>query len=245
MKRTGVILFSFVLSSFFLADCSAQDPKPKVLVFSATKGYRHKSIAAGRVAMEKLALKHGFAVEASENPEKFTPTNLEQYKAVVFLNTTGSFFNDQQRTAFRTYMKNGGGFVGIHSAADTFHDWPWYGKMVGAYFLSHPSIQQATLEIKNRRHISTRHLPATWQHKDEWYNFKSINPRIQILITVDEGSYSGGQNGANHPISWFQQYEGGRAFYTALGHRADTYRDERFLQHLLGGLQWVMGAPEF
>lgn len=170
--------------------------------------------------------------------------NLKQYAAVVFLNTTGDVLNPQQEKAFEAYIKSGGGFVGVHAATDTEFDWPWYGKLVGAYFVKHPAQQFADLKVINAKTIATAHLPETWNRKDEWYNFKDISPDINILLNIDENSYKGGSNGANHPMAWYHDFEGGRAFYTGLGHTAESYTDPLFLQHLWAGMQYAMGIKK-
>ena len=137
------------------------------------------------------------------------------------------------------FIKKGGGFVGIHSAADTEYEWEWYGNLVGAYFKSHPPVTTAKIQTINNKHISTKHLDDLWEIKEEWYNYKNINPDITILLNLDESSYSGGTNGNPHPITWYHEYEGGKSFYTGLGHRAETYSDERFIKLLTGGILYV------
>lgn len=238
-----------VLLTLTMSGCSGQESPDgagadgtagRILVFSATRGFRHASIAAGRDAFRSLGKANGFGTDFSEDPEQFEPENLRQYQAVVFLNTTGSFFNAAQKEAFQEFIRAGGGFVGVHSAADTFYDWPWYGELVGGYFKSHPEIQPAALHVIRKDHPATAHLPSPWERRDEWYNFKSLGPEIRVLITIDEKSYRGGENGDHHPVSWFHEFEGGRAFYTALGHTRESYTEEPFLQHVLGGLKWVM-----
>lgn len=156
------------------------------------------------------------------------------------MNTTGNILNTEQEKAFQTYIENGGGFVGIHSAADTEYTWPWYGRMIGAYFKSHPNRQNAILDIKNCKHSSTEFLGKHWNKYDEWYNYKEINPQINVLMEVDESSYVGGKNGIHHPICWVQKIKKGKMFYTGLGHTEESYSDEKFLKHVLGGIQYVL-----
>src|SRR5262249_40951320 len=156
---------------------------------------------------------------------------------------TGDVLDSNQEAAFQRYLGNGGGFVGVHAASDTEYDWPWYGGLVGAYFLSHPDIQQARVRIEDRTHSSTSFLPAEWNRTDEWYNFQS-NPRgrVKVLANLDESSYSGGTMGLDHPIAWCQFYDGGRAWYTAGGHTSESYSDQLFRQHLLGAIQFTTGV---
>jgi type 1 glutamine amidotransferase len=215
--------------------------KPKVLIFSKTAGFHHASIAVGIPAIIKLGQENDFDVDTTTNSAKFTVANLKQYAAVIFLSTTGDVLNDEQQKAFEQYIKSGGGFVGVHAATDTEYGWPWYGDLVGAYFKSHPKQQEATLHVVDRNFIATKHLPAEWKRFDEWYNFKYIAKGLHVLITIDEKSYTGGENGGNHPMSWYHEYDGGRAFYTELGHTDESYADLLYLRHLLGGIKYAIG----
>lgn len=242
-------IFPFVLVIFSLifiqATCSKAQKSgintKRVLVFSKTRGFRHQSIPDGIVAIKKLGAVNGFEVVATEDSSKFLADTLKKYSAVIFLSTTGNILNDEQQVAFENYIKNGGGYIGVHAAADTEYDWPWYGKLVGAYFKSHPKQQNAKLDVVNKNHISTKHLPDVWQRWDEWYNYKNLSTTATVLIKLDEKSYTGGANGDNHPIAWYNNFEGGRSFYTGLGHTSESYVEENFLKHLLGGIQYAMG----
>jgi type 1 glutamine amidotransferase len=212
------------------------------LVFSKTTGFRHDSIPQGIDAIAMLGAEHRFAVDNTEEAARFSDEILARYKVVVFLNTTGDVLDASEKAAFERYIRSGGGFVGIHSASDTEYQWPWYGRLVGAYFASHPEIQRATIRIASLNHPSTKSLPASWERTDEWYNFGS-NPRgmVQVLATLDEATYSGGTMGADHPIAWCQQIDRGRSWYTAMGHTAESYAEPLFLLHLLGGIESAAG----
>tara|TARA_Y100001972_G_scaffold129073_1_gene193967 strand:+ start:275 stop:988 length:714 start_codon:yes stop_codon:yes gene_type:complete len=224
-----------------LASCSSVEiEKDRILIFSETKGFRHSSIEVGKEVLTKLCEEKGFSADTTENSSVMTPENLKQYAAVVFLSTTGDIFNEEEQAAFEGYIKNGGGLVGIHSATDTEYDWPWYGKLIGGYFESHPKQQEATIQILDRNHPSTKHLPAEWVKFDEWYNYKNLNPEVTVLANLDESSYEGGKNGANHPIAWYQEYDGGKMFYTGLGHTEASFSNPDFLQHVWGGIEYVM-----
>ena len=226
-----------------LISFSYSNPKKKisVLVFSKTAGYRHASIAEGKTALLKLGLDNNFSVDTTEDATWFTDKNLKKYNVVVFLSTTGDVLNDEQQNAFIKYIQSGKGFLGIHAATDTEYDWAWFVKLVGANFESHPKPQKAKLIVTDKTHLSTSHLPATWERTDEWYNFKNINSATKVVMTIDETSYDGGKNGANHPMAWYHEYDGGKSFYTALGHTTESYSDPLFLQHLLGGIKYVTG----
>jgi len=231
-----------LLVLFFVNPVTAK--KKRILVFSKTAGFHHSSIKVGIAAIQKLGLENKFEVDTTVDAGKFSSKNLKQYAAIVFLNTTGDVLNPGQQAAFEQYIKSGGGYVGIHAATDTEYEWPWYGKLVGAYFINHPKIQMATLNVVNRNTVATKHLPEVWKRKDEWYNFKDISKDIKVLITIDETSYEGGKNAPNHPMAWYHDYDGGRSFYTELGHVDESYSDPLYLQHLLGGIQYAMGIKK-
>ena len=217
----------------------------RVLVFSKTTGFRHDSIPDGIATIRSLGAEYGFAVDATEDAARFTDAALARYKAVVFLSTTGDVLNAEQKAAFERYIRSGGGFAGIHAASDTEYNWPWYGRLVGAYFASHPQIQRAKVHIADPDHPSTKGLPAIWERTDEWYNFRT-NPRgeVHVLATLDETTYTGGKMGADHPIVWCHMMEGGRSWYTAMGHTKESYVEPRFRLHLLGGIESAAGrAP--
>ncbi|MFE7648776.1 ThuA domain-containing protein [Streptomyces phaeoluteigriseus] len=214
----------------------------RVLVFSKTAGFRHDSIPDGITALKESGGTAGFAVDATEDAGAFTPTNLRRYDAVVFLSTTGDVLDDTQQRAFEDYIHRGGGYVGIHAAADTEYDWPFYGGLAGAYFESHPAIQPATVDVEDHAHPATSDLPRSWIRTDEWYNYRS-NPRdrAHVLASLDESSYSGGTMRGDHPIAWCQDYQGGRAFYTGGGHTKESYADPVFRRHLVGGIRYAVG----
>jgi type 1 glutamine amidotransferase len=211
---------------------------PKVLVFTKTTGFRHASIPAAVQAVTALGEKNGFAVDATEDGGAFTDANLARYDAVVFLLTTGDVLDDVQQAAFERYIHAGHGWVGVHSAADTEYDWAWYGGLVGAYFRDHPAIQPAVLDVAEPRNG----LPAKWMRTDEWYNFQT-NPRpsVHVLATIEESSYDGGNMGADHPIAWWHDYDGGRAWYTAGGHTDEAWSEPLFLTHVLSGIEYAIG----
>jgi type 1 glutamine amidotransferase len=219
----------------------ADDPYD-VLVFSRTAGFRHDSIEAGTSAIRDLGAANGFTVTATEDPAAFNASGLANYEAVVFLNTTGDVLDPAQQTAFENYIRNGGGYVGVHSAADTEYDWPFYGELVGAWFASHPAIQPANVKVEDRAHPATAHLPQTWNRTDEWYNYRTnARSTAHVLGSLDESSYSGGGMGADHPHAWCKTYAGGRSFYTGGGHTRESYAEPAFRAHLLGGIRYAAG----
>ena len=224
--------------------CDQSDRPERVLVFTKTAGYRHESIEPALAQLRKLSRDEGFTVFHTEDASKFTDDYLGTFSAVVFLSTTGDVLNNAQQAAFERYIQSGGGFVGIHAAADTEYGWPWYGKLVGGYFESHPNhpnVREAAIDVVVKDHPSTKHLPQRWPRADEWYNYKELNPATTTLLRLDETSYEGGTNGSDHPIAWYHEYDGGRAFYTGSGHTVETFEDKDFQRHLLGGIRWAMG----
>ena len=237
-------LVLIVISGFAFQNNNPQPvfaKKNTVLIFSKTNGYRHESIETGIAAIKKLGASNNFDVDATEDSTYLNDANLKKYNAIIFLCTTGTVLGKDQEVALQNYIHKGGGFVGIHAATDCEYEWPWYVKMVGASFLSHPQQQEAKLIVVDNTHAATKHLPTTWTRKDEWYNFKNMNPDVKVLIKIDETSYTGGKNGDNHPMAWYHSYEGGKVFYTELGHTNESYSDPLYLQHILGGIQYSMG----
>ena len=233
-----------------------------VLVFSKTAAFRHGSIGPGIAAIKLLGEQNNFGVDAIEDAALFTDSFLARYDAVIWLSTTGDVLNADQEAAFERYIQGGGGYVGIHAASDTEYGWPWYGQLVGAYFRNHPpGTPTATVVTEDPDHISTSHLPERWTRVDEWYNFQGIvnpvvggggtdvSPRgltpIHVLLTVDESTYNesdGNSTDDDHPVSWCKRFDGGRMFYTALGHTNQSFSEEPFLQHLLGGIKVAAGV---
>ena len=246
-----LLIFLFTLSQFACSSSNSTDEIStsceasgdlNVLVFTKTLGYRHSSIDEGVNVICDLGIENSFSLQHTEQSEIFNTQSLNQFELVIFLNTSGDVLNSEQQNAFESFIQNGGGFVGVHSASDTEYDWQWYGGLVGAYFESHPAIQTATINVEDNLHLSTQHLGVTWTRNDEWYNF-GANPRsnVFVLLSLDESSYEGGNMNMDHPIAWYHEYDGGRAWYTAMGHTEATYSEALFRQHLLGGILWAAG----
>ncbi|MFJ2171912.1 ThuA domain-containing protein [Streptomyces sp. NPDC087851] len=232
----------FDVDDFQLSNAVPGKTEKRVLVFSKTAGFRHDSIAEGVTALKELGKTTGITVDATEEAGQFTTNNLARYDAVVFLSTTGDVLSADQQKAFENYVATGGGYMGVHAAADTEYEWEFYGGLVGAYFASHPAIQPATVRVEDHDHPATAHLDDEWQRTDEWYNYRT-NPRDQarVLATLDETTYQGGTMKGDHPIAWCQTYEGGRSFYTGGGHTKESYAEAPFREHLLGGLRYAAG----
>ncbi|MGQ3054477.1 MAG: ThuA domain-containing protein [Roseateles sp.] len=228
----------------------------KVLVFSKTAGWHHESIPAGVAAIQRLGQLHDFGVFWTEDANRvMNDTELAKYRAVIFLLTTGDILNAEQEAAFERYIRAGGGFVGVHSAADTEHGWPWYGRLVGRMFQAHPANQTATLVVQDANFPGMDRFPGRFLFTEEWYQFGPTRSEgLRTLLTVDTTTFSvatewGGKPvapaGAALPISWYQRVDGGRSFYTALGHLPASYADDRFLHHLFGGIYWAATGKGF
>ncbi|MDX2191135.1 MAG: ThuA domain-containing protein [Bacteroidota bacterium] len=239
--KLQLMLKTFLILSITIALLSCGSNDKRILVFSKTGGFRHESIANGKIALMELGKINNIIVDTSENADVFNDDDLKKYSAIVFLSTTGNILTFEQKIAFERYIQSGGGFVGIHAATDTEYGWKWYNKLVGGQFLGHPAIQKATINIKDNHHESTIELPNPWVRTDEWYNFKNFNKDVHVLAQIDEKTYQGGTMGEDHPMIWYHEYDGGRAFYTACGHTKESYSEELFLKHILGGITYAIG----
>ena len=244
--------------------------KPRVLVFTKTLGYHHASIGPAIKAMLKLGQENNFIVDTTTDVTKFEESNLKRYSALIFISisgiigtegygmtgygtgrygTGGYIFNAAQRADFRRYIEAGGGFVGIHEAVDAMYDWHWYGQLIGGNFAFHPAAQTSTYNVIDRNFIATKHLPEKWIRVDEPYYPKLMTKDMHVLVSLDESTVLNNRYspttfqkiGDLHPISWYHDFDGGRAFYTALGHTDESYSDPMYLQHVLGGIKYAIG----
>jgi cytochrome c len=218
-------------------------PTPRILVYTKTTGFRHTSIPPALRAVRQLGEQSGLVVDATEDGRAFTPSNLARYDAVIFLMTTGDVLDNRQQAAFERFIRRGGGFAGVHSAADTEYGWAWYGRLLGTRFRIHPQIQRAGINVVNRRHPSTVGLPRRWSRVDEWYNFTRSPAGVRVHATLDETSYAPGEGamGSDHPIAWSHAFQGGRAWYTGGGHTDESYAEPLFRKHLIGGIRYAAG----
>ena len=236
----------FAMVAAFLAWAGLAHAADRLLIFSKTLGFRHDDgIVAGIAAIKSLGVAQGFVVDASENSTAFTDANLAQYKAVVFLSPSGEILDADQKAAFKKFIRNGNGFVGLHnSTAFVLEGWGWYDSLICARYDSEIHSPSFRLQVVDKSHISTVGLPATWNFADEdAYNFKS-NPKAlgaTVLINLDETGLDEGAMGKDHPYSWYHRYDGGRAWYTIGGSSAGGYSDSLFLKHLAGGIKYAMG----
>jgi glucose/arabinose dehydrogenase/cytochrome c551/c552 len=243
LKKRLTHYLLMALTAGVISSCSQKRTgEPRVLVFTKTAGFHHASIPDGVAAIQKLGQEQHFIVDTTSDAEKFTEENLVQYSAVIFMSTTGNVLDAREQADFERYIEAGGGYMGVHAAADCEYHWPWYGKLVGAYFKSHPHPQQAKLVIHPDQNFPVLDsLPNPWSRTDEWYNFRALPQDVHVLISIDESSYQGGENGADHPMVWYHGYDGGRAFYMELGHTPESYQDPNFLKLLNAGIRYAIG----
>jgi len=250
--RTFARALARVAAAAAVAGCAAgtatadlAGPPRNVVVYTRTLGFRHDSIPVASAAVRDLAAREGLSVLVTEDPSAFTADRLRGILAVVFLHTTGEVLDRAGQDALQGYIRGGGGFLGIHSAADTGHAWPWYLDLLGAEFVRHPAIQAATLLRQDALHPATASLPDRWARSDEWYDFRaSPRGRVHVLLSIDETSYQGGGMGSDHPMAWCHEFEGGRSVYTELGHTTESWSEPLFLAHVRGALRWAAGlAP--
>jgi uncharacterized protein len=245
------VRFSFPLvCALFIFNTHAHAEQFNVLVFTKTQEYHHQSIIDGVEALRDMSKKHYFSMDWQDDASVFNDANLIQFQAVVFLSTSGNLFNDEQKAALQKFIRSGKGFVGIHSASDTEYQWDWYGKLVGRYFVIHPEIQTGDLQVVNRKFPGLELMPDHFLWTDEWYEFGKENVKdLTTILAVDETSYdpkanwdnkkTGSGMGKFHPIAWYHLFEGGRSFYTGLGHTASAYKNPLFLEHIYGGIFWA------
>jgi type 1 glutamine amidotransferase len=238
-----IMALAFVLPSF------AQGKQFKALLFTRTVGWHHESINEGVDAIRAMAEQQFFEVEWHEDPSRFNDKNLAQFDLIIFLNTTGDILNDEQQAAMEKFIRSGKGFVGIHSASDTEYDWPWYTQLVGRMFRIHPAIQTARIKVLDRKFPGFELMPDERLWTDEWYEYGEEKIKgLNYLLSVDEttfnpkadwGRVAGTGMGSFHPLAWYHNYDGGRSFYTGLGHMPSKFSDPAFLEHLYGGIYWA------
>jgi len=258
--------FSTGLKSFFMlmaivtasvVNARGAVPEPRVLVYTKNqvgpKLYVHDNIAACAEAIKQLGAANGFSVDVSDDPSVFTGQNLKRYKAIVFDNTNNEIFDTKgQKAALQNYIHGGGGFVGIHSASGSMRKWPWFWSLLGGTFIRHARLQTFTVHVKDPSDASTAQWPASFEWTDEFYYVDHMPEGLHVLLAGDlvklndpgKNKYPGKKFGDEFPLAWRHQFEGGRAWYTALGHQKEHYADPKFRKHLLGGILWAMGEEK-
>jgi hypothetical protein len=241
----------FLLACLMSLLLGAAAPPPRssaILIYSGTTGYRHESIPAAIEAVTEIARQRGLSVVASEDPAVFSADSLRRFRAIVLLSCTtdpknpaSEWLVGERRTALQQFVRRGGGIVAIHAAADSHYNWPWYGELIGAHFARHPhGTPTGEVRVVDRSHPAVAGLALTLRRTDEWYYFDDYDPTSHLLATVDPASI--GEKDVNpNPMSWTRTVDGGRVFYTAMGHTKESYSDPWFLRHIADGLDWVLG----
>jgi uncharacterized protein len=238
----------FILSFLSITICCGAQKHFKALLVTTTRGWHHESQHYGVVALKEMAQKEEFDLDVFQDPGSFTDEKLKQYQAVIFLSTTGNIFDSAQKKVMERFIRSGKGFVGIHAASDTEYDWEWYTRLVGRMFHIHPANQTAKLDVADQSFPGLKEFDGRlWT--DEWYEFGPEKVKgLQYILTVDETTYNpkakwgpkeGKGMGSFHPVAWYHNFDGGRSFYTALGHISNNYSDPAFLQHLVAGIRWA------
>jgi type 1 glutamine amidotransferase len=248
MKKTRLFIAILVAQACIGLAANAQK-QFKALIVTTTNGWHHESLHAGVIALKDLATRNSFDAVLFEDPNSFNDKFLEQFQVVIFLNTTGDIFKPEQQKALEKFIQSGKGFVGIHSASDTEYDWEWYTKLVGRMFHIHPAVQTAKMQVLDSKFPGLQGFENGRLWTDEWYEFSANKTTgLHDVLAVDESTYSpkadwgakkGQGMGKVHPISWYHDFEGGRSFYTALGHLPTNFSNDAFLNHLYAGILWA------
>jgi uncharacterized protein len=248
MKSKSLIILILLVQLVFCQSALAQK-QFKALLVTTTRGWHHESQHAGVLAIQQLGLRNFFDVVMFEDPNGFTDKYLEQFQVVIFLHTTGDIFDATQQKVMERFIQSGKGFVGIHSASDTEYDWDWYTKLVGRMFHIHPAIQTARMTILDPGFPGLQGFEDNKLWTDELYEFGPEKiTGLNYVLAVDESSYNpkvqwgdkiGNGMGKLHPMAWYHNYDGGRSFYTALGHMPSIFSDPAFLNHLYAGIFWA------
>jgi type 1 glutamine amidotransferase len=246
-----VAKFAIVLLFIQLFVCGAAQAQPKqfkALLVTTTRGWHHESLHSGVIALKEMGVKNFFDVVLWENPAGFTDKFLQDFQVVIFLNTTGDIFDSTQQKVMERFIQSGKGYVGIHSASDTEYDWDWYTKLVGRMFVIHPLVQTARLKVLDGKFPGLQGFADGRLWTDEWYQFGPEKVTdLNYILGVDETSYNpkvqwgekkGEGMGQLHPLAWYHNFDGGRAFYTALGHLPTNFSEPAFLNHLYAGIFW-------
>lgn len=246
MRKIQITLIALLVS--VTSQVYAQ-PQFKALLFTKTAGWHHTSINEGVDGLRELSKRHQFDLVWQEDATYFNPQYLQQFDVIIFLSTTGDILNDEQQAAMEAFIQSGKGFVGIHAASDTEYEWPWFKQLVGRMFKIHPRNQTAKLTVLDAGFPGMERMPEKFWWTDEWYEFgDETSENLNYLLSIDESTYEpeaqwgdniGKGMGDFHPLAWYQEFDGGRSFYTALGHMAETYSDKMFLEHIYGGIFWA------
>ena len=249
MTKTKALQLILMFQMLLLFQVQAQQKQFRALIVTTTRGWHHESLHAGVLALQELGKKNFFDAVLYEDPKGFTDDYVKQFQVIIFLNTTGDIFDSAQQKVMERFIQSGKGYVGIHSASDTEYDWEWYTKLVGRMFVIHPAVQTARLNVLDAEFPGIQGFTGNKLWTDEWYEFGPEKvPDLHYIMAVDENSYNpradwGSKKGVGmgklHPVAWYHTFDGGRAFYTALGHLPTTFSDASFMNLLYGGIFWA------
>lgn len=248
---------SFLLTLFVMAACSSPQitERMNIAVITKTQDFRHNNIPFAVKALNELAVENNWQLLHTEDSYYFSQNNLDTLDLIIFLQTTGTIFGEEQKQAIEQFVEKGGGLLTIHTGTVTENQWDWYIENLGAVFIGHPPVQKGKLIIEDRSHPATSFFPdSVWVVEDEWYSFDR-NPRqeVNVLISIDESSYDVDNNewfeGAkqrmgDHPLVWYKHVGQGRIFQTALGHPEELYTNTLFIKHIKGAILWTAGYYE-
>lgn len=249
MKFKWYLFVTLLVQIFSLNTAFTQQKQFKALIVTTTNGWHHESLHYGVIALEELATKNFFDAEVYQDPKSFNDSFLKKFQVIIFLCTTGDVLNPDQQKVLERFIQSGKGFVGIHSASDTEYDWDWYNKLIGRMFYIHPVVQTARLQVLDPSFPGMQGFMQGQLWTDEWYQFGEEKVKdLHYILGVDESTYNTKVNwgekkgegmGKFHPIAWYHNYDGGRSFYTALGHLPTNFSNEAFLNHLYAGILWA------
>ncbi len=251
MKKNNFLVGSILFLVFVVCNSSAQDKQFKALLITKTAGWHHESINQGVEAIKALAVRNFFDVQWHQDAVDITDNYLKNFQVIIFLNTTGDIFKEEEQKSIERFIQSGKGYVGIHSASDTEYEWPWYTKLVGRMFHIHPVIQTAKINLTSTKFPGLQGFTDRPLWTDEWYEFlPETTTGLNYILSVDESTYNPKADWASknvkgigmgnfHPIAWYHEFDGGRSFYTALGHVPAIYSEPAFLNHIYAGIYWA------
>jgi len=237
-----------LLFVILLAPAIHAQSRPQVLYVTQSAGFAHPVLPLTEEVLPAIGRQHdAFDIDITRDASILTTDTLKRYDAVVFYTTGELPMNADQQTAFLQFIRNGGGFVGIHSATDTFYGWPEYGELLGGYFDNHPWREEVSVRVEDRTHPATKHLDERFQINDEIYQFKQWSrDRVNVLMSLDTQSVDTTQDSVHRSdndfaLTWSHSYGKGRVFYTALGHEEAVWQDDRFQRLIVNGIVWAIG----
>jgi type 1 glutamine amidotransferase len=227
------------------------EPQPgRILFLTRSAGYRHEVIPLSKAILTQLGRSSGaFEVIATEDTSEFSTEELKRYAAVMFYTSGELPMSGAEKAALLDFVRSGGGFIGVHSATDTFYTWPDYLDLIGGYFNGHPWHQAVTVEVADPTDPLVAFLGNSLQIEDEIYQISDFDFRgSHVLLRLDQSSVDLSKPGVHQrfygwPLAWTRSYGTGRVFYCALGHEASVWQDARYQQILSDAILWSTRRP--